>query len=100
MQNMFSRNSAWPEAAANGLGHLIRVFGTKPPTAAQGVLRVCQLQGIVVESSRLSIPAIAREECLTWFESGRGAVGGGDFHPAFGSVLVRERRNESWSQSR
>jgi hypothetical protein len=49
MQNVFSRDIRWPEAAANGLGQLTRVFGTRPVTAAEGVQRVRDLQRTVVE---------------------------------------------------
>jgi hypothetical protein len=39
MQNVLSRNASWPEAGSDGIGHLTRVFGTKPvrlPTACNG----------------------------------------------------------------
>jgi beta-xylosidase len=74
MQNVFSREIQWPEAAANGLGHLTRVFGTRPVTAAEGVERVKDLQRTVVESSRLGIPAIVHEECLTGFTTYQATV--------------------------
>src|SRR5207342_649833 len=74
MQNVFSRDLAWPEAVANGIGHLTRVFGTRPVTAAEGVQRVLELQGTVVESSRLGIPAIVHEECLTGFTTFQATV--------------------------
>ena len=48
-----------------GLGQLTRVFGTEPVTVAEGVRRLRELQERVVASSRLGIPAIAHEECLT-----------------------------------
>jgi hypothetical protein len=36
MQNVFSRKLAWPAAAADGLGHFTRIFGTRPSDAAAG----------------------------------------------------------------
>jgi beta-xylosidase len=48
-----------------GLGQLTRVFGTEPVTVAEGVRRLRELQERVIASSRLGIPAIAHEECLT-----------------------------------
>ena len=36
MQNVFSRNVAWPESGAEGLGHFTRIFGTRPVTASGG----------------------------------------------------------------
>ena len=50
MQNVFSRPFSWPEAAADGIGHLTRVFGTKPVTAAEGVQRVRDLQLLLPEA--------------------------------------------------
>jgi beta-xylosidase len=74
MQTAFSRDIRWPESAAYGLGHLTRVFGTRPVTAAEGVQRVRDLQRTVVESSRLGIPAIVHEECLTGFTTYQATV--------------------------
>ncbi|WP_100444712.1 beta-xylosidase/alpha-l-arabinosidase [Glycomyces xiaoerkulensis] len=55
------------EAAAHGLGHLTRAFGTRPVAAAEGAAALERMQRRVVERSRLGIPAIAHEECLTGF---------------------------------
>ena len=74
MQNVFSRNLGWPAAAAEGLGHFTRIFGTRPVTAKQGVQRVRDLQRELVESTRLGIPAIVHEECLTGFTTYRATV--------------------------
>lgn len=53
-------------AVQHGIGHLTRPFGTRPVTPADGWegLRSMQEQ---VTASRLGIPAIAHEECLTGF---------------------------------
>jgi beta-xylosidase len=74
MQNIFSRNLAWPEAGAEGLGHFTRIFGTRPVTAMEGVQRVRDLQRELVESTRLGIPAIVHEECLTGFTTYQATV--------------------------
>jgi beta-xylosidase len=74
MQNVFSRNLDWPAAAAEGLGHFTRIFGTRPVTAKQGVQRVRDLQRELVESTRLGIPAIVHEECLTGFTTYQATV--------------------------
>ncbi len=74
MQNVFSRNLDWPAAAAEGLGHFTRIFGTRPVTAKQGVQRVRDLQRELVESTRLGIPAIVHEECLTGFTTYEASV--------------------------
>ena len=74
MQNVFSRNVAWPESGAEGLGHFTRIFGTRPVTAKDGVQRVRDLQRELVESTRLGIPAIVHEECLTGFTTYQATV--------------------------
>ena len=74
MQNVFSRNVSWPASAKDGIGHLTRVFGTRPVTAAEGVQRVRDLQGTVMSSTRLGIPAIVHEECLTGFTTYQATV--------------------------
>jgi beta-xylosidase len=51
----------------DGIGQLTRVFGTSPLSVAEGVERLRRFQEQVVEGSRLGIPAIAHEECLTGF---------------------------------
>jgi beta-glucosidase len=53
--------------AEHGLGQLTRVFGTAPIAAADGVTKLATLQQQVIDRSRLGIPAIAHEECLTGF---------------------------------
>ncbi|WP_182904836.1 glycoside hydrolase family 3 N-terminal domain-containing protein [Microbispora sp. H13382] len=69
MQDVFAASGTVPieEAARHGLGHLTRVFGSTPVTAAQGAAEVVRLQQEVVKHSRLGIPALVHEECLTGF---------------------------------
>ncbi|GAB3233186.1 glycoside hydrolase family 3 N-terminal domain-containing protein [Glycomyces halotolerans] len=55
------------EAAVHGLGHLTRAFGSRPIAAAEGAAALEGMQRRLVEHSRLGIPAIAHEECLTGF---------------------------------
>jgi beta-xylosidase len=74
MQNVFSQNASWPESVRDGIGHLTRVFGTRPVTAAEGARRVRELQGTLVSSTRLGIPAIVHEECLTGFTTFQATV--------------------------
>jgi beta-xylosidase len=51
----------------NGLGQLTRVFGTRPVDVAAGMSALASLQARVADASRLGIPAVAHEECLTGF---------------------------------
>ncbi len=55
------------EQIKNGLGQLTRVFGTRPVEAAAGMSALASLQARVAAASRLGIPAVAHEECLTGF---------------------------------
>ncbi|MFC6082138.1 glycoside hydrolase family 3 N-terminal domain-containing protein [Sphaerisporangium aureirubrum] len=69
MQDVFAASGTVPfeESIRHGLGHLTRVFGSVPLTAAEGAAEVVRLQRQVVEASRLGIPALVHEECLTGF---------------------------------
>jgi beta-xylosidase len=55
------------EASRHGLGHLTRVYGSRPVTAAEGAAELVAAQRTVLENSRLGIPALVHEECLTGF---------------------------------
>ncbi|WP_377273366.1 beta-glucosidase [Peterkaempfera sp. SMS 1(5)a] len=55
------------EAMAHGIGHLTRPYGTRPLTAADGRAELVRRQRYLVEETRLGIPAIAHDECLTGF---------------------------------
>ncbi|MCZ2849694.1 glycoside hydrolase family 3 N-terminal domain-containing protein [Modestobacter sp. VKM Ac-2978] len=57
----------WEELTRPGLGQLTRVFGTGPVEPATGAKVLAQTQRGIVDGSRLGIPAIAHEECLTGF---------------------------------
>lgn len=67
MQDVFGEAEAWPDVRTLGIGHLTRVFGTRPVSAPEGVARLRHLQRELMEDSRLGLPAIAHEECLTGF---------------------------------
>src|SRR5690349_2558461 len=69
MQEVFAASGATPlaDASRHGLGHLTRVYGSAPVTAAQGAAELVRQQRTVIRSARLGIPAIVHEECLTGF---------------------------------
>jgi beta-glucosidase-like glycosyl hydrolase len=69
LQDVFAATLDHPleAASAHGLGHLTRVFGSAPVTVAQGVAELVRQHRVVLEGSRLGIPAIVHEECLTGF---------------------------------
>lgn len=54
-------------AIEGGLGHLTRVFGSAPVSAAEGVAALVDRQQQVMAANRFGVPAIAHEECLTGF---------------------------------
>jgi beta-glucosidase-like glycosyl hydrolase len=58
---------SYSTAIRHGLGHITRVFGTAPVTAEEGRARSVALQRELVDNTRLGIPAIVHEECLTGF---------------------------------
>jgi beta-glucosidase len=69
MQSVFAAAGAPPleQAARHGLGHLTRVYGSAPVTVAEGVAELVRQQRTVVGASRLGVPALVHEECLTGF---------------------------------
>jgi beta-glucosidase-like glycosyl hydrolase len=69
MQDVFAagRTLSLEEASRHGLGHLTRVFGSAPVTAVDGAAELVRQQRVVLEASRLRIPALVHEECLTGF---------------------------------
>ena len=64
----------WEELIKPGLGQLTRVFGTGPVEPLTGARVLAQTQRGLVESSRLGIPAVAHEECLTGFTAWQATV--------------------------
>jgi beta-xylosidase len=69
MQDQFFSYDQPPfeELVKNGVGQFTRVFGTRPVDAAAGMSALASLQARVAAASRLGIPAVAHEECLTGF---------------------------------
>lgn len=68
MQDVLSKGRPpFGEAVSDGIGHLTRVFGTAPVTAREGMEKVRDSQRHLLSGTRLGIPAIVHEECLTGF---------------------------------
>jgi len=69
LQDVFAASGTMSleEASTYGLGHLTRVFGSLPVTAAEGAAELVRQHRVVLADSRLGIPALAHEECLTGF---------------------------------
>lgn len=69
MEDVFATGGALSLEAASrdGLGHLTRVWGSYPQTVEQGVAEVIRQHEVVLKGSRLGVPALVHEECLTGF---------------------------------
>jgi beta-xylosidase len=75
MQDQFSDGlPSLDELVKDGLGHLTRVFGTRPVEPAAGMRALASLQEQIVTASRFGIPAVAHEECLTGFAAWRATI--------------------------
>ncbi len=73
-QDVFTLAGSYEQARKDGLGHLTRPFGTRPAEPAQAARELADLQQDLLENTRLGIPAIAHEECLTGFTTYRASV--------------------------
>lgn len=62
------------EFAVDGLGHLTRVFGTRPVEPATGRRALRDAQRWLMANTRQGIPAIAHEECLTGLAAWRATT--------------------------
>ncbi len=60
--------------AAHGLGHFTRVFGTRPVEPATGRRVLRDAQRFLVRGTRLGIPGLAHEECLTGLAAWRATT--------------------------
>src|SRR3954470_506464 len=67
MQQAFAEPASFEEASAHGMGHITRPLGTSPVDPAEGARALAERQADLVARTRLKIPAIAHEECLTGF---------------------------------
>jgi len=67
MQEAFANPAPVAEAGAHGLGHFTRPLGTSPVDPVEGARRLAGFQEELIARTRLGLPAIAHEECLTGF---------------------------------
>lgn len=87
LQGEFAEPRGLDEATEHGLGHLTRVYGTRPVDPADQARRLWQRQRSLVRDTRLGIPALVHEECLTGLSAWRAATfpappsWGASFHP-------------------
>jgi beta-xylosidase len=71
MQDVFAAGDqvTLKDASRHGLGHLTRIYGSIPVSAAEGAAELVRQQHTVLENDRLGIPALVHEECLTGLTS-------------------------------
>lgn len=55
----------WQSLIEQGIGQLTRVFGTAPVDPVLGAQALARSQRQIIASSRLGVPAMVHEECLT-----------------------------------
>lgn len=65
LQGVFDVVRGLPEVSKDGLGHLTRVYGTRPVEPSERVRWLWETQRRLVNETRLGIPALVHEECLT-----------------------------------
>ncbi len=67
-------SSRYDEATAHGIGHLTRVYGTRPVDPAERAAWLWAEQRRLQQETRLGIPAIVHEECLTGLAAWKAAT--------------------------
>ncbi len=67
-------SSRYEEASAHGIGHLTRVFGTRPVDPVERAAWLWAEQRRLQQETRLGIPAIVHEECLTGLAAWKAAT--------------------------
>jgi len=67
-------STRYEDATTHGLGHLTRVYGTRPVDPIERAQWLWAEQRRLVEETRLGIPAIVHEECLTGLAAWKAAT--------------------------
>jgi len=67
-------SSRYEDASANGIGHLTRVYGTRPVDPVERAAWLWDEQRRLQQETRLGIPAIVHEECLTGLAAWKAAT--------------------------
>jgi beta-glucosidase-like glycosyl hydrolase len=67
-------STKYEDATAHGIGHLTRVYGTRPVDPVERAAWLWSEQRRLREETRLGIPAIVHEECLTGLAAWKAAT--------------------------
>jgi len=84
---MQPENAEFEAFAVSGLGQLTRPFGTTPVDPVEGARTLAAKQRWLTENTRLGVPALVHEECLTGLAAWRATTfpapptWGATFHP-------------------
>lgn len=70
----FAATASYAEATAEGIGHLTRVYGTRPVDPLERAKWLWSEQRRLREQTRLGIPALVHEECLTGLAAWKAAT--------------------------
>ncbi|MBO0867957.1 MAG: glycoside hydrolase family 3 C-terminal domain-containing protein [Micromonosporaceae bacterium] len=74
LQGDFDSVTNLDQFARHGLGHLTRVYGTRPLDTGERARWLWEFQRRLVTGTRLGIPAIVHEECLTGLSAWKAAT--------------------------
>ena len=74
MQGEMPSSSRFEEATAHGIGHLTRVYGTRPVDPVERARWLWGEQRRLCTQTRLGIPALVHEECLTGLAAWQAAT--------------------------
>jgi beta-glucosidase len=74
LANEMVTSTKYADATTHGLGHLTRVYGTRPVDPAERAGWLWNEQRRLVAETRLGIPAIVHEECLTGLAAWKAAT--------------------------
>ncbi|MEF2975906.1 beta-glucosidase [Subtercola sp. YIM 133946] len=67
-------STRYEDATAQGIGHLTRVYGSRPVDAEERATWLWSEQRRLTTSTRLGIPALVHEECLTGLAAWKAAT--------------------------
>jgi len=74
MAGEMASSTRYEDASRHGIGHLTRVYGTRPVDPVERAGWLWGEQRRLVEETRLGIPAIVHEECLTGLAAWKAAT--------------------------
>jgi beta-glucosidase len=69
-----ARSGRLPEITEHGIGHYTRVYGTRPVDPVERAAWLWEEQRRLVAETRLGIPALVHEECLTGLAAWKAAT--------------------------